>query len=215
MRTCTRRNFVVSTAQVAMLAATACSTVATRTAAAYVPPRQGSTWTHARVDMGSYGAGAQNVTSTRIDMSWEGRDVIGLRSAEGTLLMTPAGEWLAQLNASGAVMVSWSPPLVWAWPIREGKSWQRSYTATFHPSRRQVSYEVDQTVEAYERIDVPAGTFDVFRIRSRDTLGNEDQLWFQPDLGVFAKLQLQRTARHAQGSGRRDVELVSQTILPT
>lgn len=215
MSICTRRHFVVSTSRLAMLAATGCSTITTRTVAAYVPPRPGSTWAHVRADAGSYGSATQKVTSTRIDASWEGREVIGLRSAEGTLLMTPAGEWLAQLNPAGAVVVSWSPPLVWAWPIHEGKSWRKTYTATFQPSRRQVSYEVDQIVEAYERIDVPAGHFDVFRIRSRDTLGNEDQLWFQPDLGVFAKLQLQRTARHVQGPGRRDVELVSQTILPT
>jgi len=66
---------------------------------------------------------------------------------------------------------------------------------------------------AHLRIDsVPAGTFKAFRVRSTDTLGNDNVVWFAPQLGIFVKQNLRRTDQSAQGAGTRDIELVSQTI---
>ena len=67
-------------------------------------------------------------------------------------------------------------------------------------------------VEAYEDVTVPAGTFKAFKVRTTDTMGNDNVVWFSPELGIFVKQNNRRTAQHAQGPGTRDIELVSQSI---
>jgi hypothetical protein len=59
---------------------------------------------------------------------------------------------------------------------------------------------------------VPAGTFKAFKVTSSDTLGNENVVWFSPELGLFLKQTLRRTEKHPAGAGTRETELVSQTI---
>jgi hypothetical protein len=41
---------------------------------------------------------------------------------------------------------------------------------------------------------------------------NENVVWFSPELGIFVKQNLRRTAKHPAGPGTRDSELVSHTI---
>ena len=59
---------------------------------------------------------------------------------------------------------------------------------------------------------MPAGTFKAFRVRTIDDAGNDNVQWFSPDLGIFIKQSLKRTAKHAQGPGTREIELISQKI---
>jgi hypothetical protein len=204
------RTPVVAAALAALIAAGGCAGVPAASDR-YVAPSPGASWEHQRSDSGSYGSATHRVRTQRVDATWQGQQAIGLRSPEGTLLLRANGEWLAQLDREGAVAVTWDPPLLWDWPIHVGKSWAKAYSMTLHPSGRTISYQVRQTVEGFEDVTVPAGTFKAFRIASTDTLGNEDKFWFQPELGIFVKLNLRRTEKHPQGPGQREVQLVSHT----
>jgi predicted transcriptional regulator YdeE len=72
-----------------------------------------------------------------------------------------------------------------------------------------VGYEYTQTVEAYEEVTVPAGTYMTFKVKTSNTLGDENVQWWNPDLGLFVKSKLTRTSKSAQGPGTRETELVS------
>jgi hypothetical protein len=90
------------------------------------------------------------------------------------------------------------------WPLEAGKNWKRQYKLKFHAQNREAPVENSYVVEAYEEVTVPAGTFKTFRVRSSDTLGNNNVVWYSPELGLFAKQVLQRTEKHPQGPGRRE-----------
>jgi hypothetical protein len=102
--------------------------------------------------------------------------------------------------------------LSWEWPIEVGKTWTKKYTITIHATKQTIPFEVRQKVEAYEDVTVPAGTFKAFKVVTSDTLGSENINWFSPELGIFVKTTLRRTAKHPAGAGTRETELVSQTI---
>ena len=179
----------------------------------YTPPPPGARWEQERRDSGSWGKGVARVQTTRGQRDWQGEAVVTLQTPEGTTLMHPDGGWLAMLRGEQPV-VSWSPPLRWDFPLQVGKQWLRHYLATWHAAGRKVDYEVRQTVQAYEDVTVPAGTFKVWRIASVDTQGNDDVYWFDAERGIFVKLLLRRTASHAQGPGQREVELLRYQAQP-
>jgi hypothetical protein len=99
--------------------------------------------------------------------------------------------------------------VAWELPLEVGKKWTRKYSFTIHAANRTLAIEDAQVVEAYEDVSVPAGTFKAWRVRSTDNLGNENTQWYAPDLGVFVKQSLRRTAKNAAGAGTRDIELIS------
>lgn len=177
----------------------------------YVAPPAGATWITQHTDSGSYGNGRSEVASRLAQRTWEGETVLGFESPQSTLLAKPTGAWLGTVNAEGKMVVSWSPPLSWDYPLEVGKTWTRPYKIKFHAQNREVPYDARQIVEAHEEVTVPAGTFKTFRVRTSDTLGNENVVWYSPDLGLFVKQVLQRTDKHPQGPGRRESELKTFT----
>jgi hypothetical protein len=194
-------------------ACTGCATiepVAQNTSQAVV----GSTFQRALKDTGSYGSGATTSTFTRMPhRTWQGREVAVWSQTRGpTLLQEPSGgAFVALLNGEAPVM-SFDPPAGYEWPLRVGKSWTRQVNLTLHASKQTVPMESKLTVEAYEDVTMPAGTFKAFRVRSTDNLGNEDVNWYSPELSIFVKQKLTRTAAHAMGPGVRETELLSQSI---
>jgi hypothetical protein len=81
------------------------------------------------------------------------------------------------------------------WPLEINKQW------TFHGEGRSTngmsgtnSYTTTETVEAYEPVTVPAGTFDSFRVRGRqcnDTQHNrcgEFMVWYSPQVKSWVKI---------------------------
>lgn len=177
----------------------------------YVPPPVGSTWVSARRDTGSYGSGSAQTPGKRVQQTWQGKEYIAFESPELTTLAHPDGSWLAQVRGATPV-VTWDPPLSYEWPLEVGKTWTKKHRVTIHAAKRTLDFQSTQKVEAYEAVTVPAGTFKAFKISTTDTLGNENINWFAPDLGIFVKSSLKRTAKNAQGAGTRDTELVSQKI---
>jgi len=71
--------------------------------------------------------------------------------------------------ASGAVIGKRTGIRYWTWPLGIGNSW--SYSGTQTVSGRTTSVQATVTVEAYEDVTVPAGSFAAFRtvVRSRIT----------------------------------------------
>ena len=174
----------------------------------YVAPPAGFAYTNVRHDAGSFGSGTARIPGKVIYRTWQGAQVVAFESPESTMLLRPEGGFVAAVRGD-TPLVSWEPVANWQWPLEVGKTWKQAYKMTDHVSKRVTSYEVTQTVEAYEEVTVPAGTFKAFRVRTIDTLGNDNTQWFSADQGIFVKQSLRRTAKHAAGSGARQVELES------
>jgi hypothetical protein len=118
------------------------------------------------------------------------------------------GNWIAIFSGEKPV-ITWDPPLTWHWPIEVGKTWTREQRMTIHAAKATVPYTLTQKVEAYEDVTVPAGSFKAFKVSTVTSLGDENVVWLSPELGVFVKQSLKRTAKHRQGAGSRDIELLS------
>jgi hypothetical protein len=176
----------------------------------YPPPQAGTTWTTMVRDSGSYGSGSAQLTGRFLpDRMWQGKEVHAFEFGGLTTLMTQGNaNFIVQLRGDTTVL-TWDPPAGWMWPLEVGKTWTRKGTLTIHAAKRAVGYEYTQTVEAYEEVTVPAGTYMTFKVKTSNTLGDENVQWWNPDLGLFVKSKLTRTSKSAQGPGTRETELVS------
>jgi hypothetical protein len=177
----------------------------------YVAPPIGSTWVTARRDTGSYGSGSVQIASTMGEQMWQGQKLNAYQGAEQTLLARDDGRWVAFVKGT-TPLITYDPPVGWQHPLEVGKVGTQKFSMTIHAAKRTIPIESTYTVEGYEEITVPAGTFKTYRVRSIDNAGNENLNWFSPELGLFVKSTLRRTAKHAQGPGTREQELVSQTV---
>lgn len=176
----------------------------------------GSVLVRIQKNTGSYGNGEVTTTSTRMaPRMWKGQMVAVYANSPGPTLLQlpPNGTFVALVNGETPV-VSWDPPTGWQWPLEVGKSWPARFNLTLHQTNQVVPVEAKVTVEAYEDVTMPGGTFKTFRVRSSDNLGNDDVNWFSPELGVFVKQKLTRTAANVNGPGTREVETIRQTIKP-
>lgn len=174
----------------------------------------GSSFVRAIRDSGSYGTDARTITASRApNREWKGESVGVWKYSQGPdLLFRPVdGAFIAFVNGEQPT-VSFDPASGWQWPLKVGKSWTRNVTVIMHASNDRIPVEAQITVEAYEDVSMPAGTFKAWRVRSVDNIGNEDVSWFSTDLTVFVKQKLTRTARHPAGPGVRETELLSQSI---
>ena len=143
---------------------------------------------------------------------WQGQQVIAFESPEYAILAASnSGNWLGIVRGDKP-LITWEPGLNWDWPLEVGKTWTKNYSITIHAAKRTVPFQTTQKVEAYEDVTVPAGTFTAFKISTSSTLGEETVNWFSPEVGIFVKSINTRTAKNAAGPGRRETELVSQTI---
>jgi hypothetical protein len=141
----------------------------------------------------------------------EGAEMVTFVGPAGGVLARPSGHWV-NMFAGDKVFMSWNPPIGWDWPLEVGKTWTKKYEATNHMNKRTISYDSTQTVEAHEEIIVPAGTFKTFRVSTRTSMGDENVVWFSPELGIWVKAQMRRSAAHPAGAGTRDDVLHSQNM---
>jgi hypothetical protein len=176
-----------------------------------VAPAPGSSYVLHRRDSGSYGTMDGQVPIKVGRRMWQGSEVTSWDGPNAGVLAQPSGNWIG-IFAGDKPMVTWDPPLGWEWPIEVGKSWTKSYRMTKHATKRTIPYVSTQKVEAYEDVTVRAGTFKAFRLTTSTTLGDENVVWYSPDLGIWVKANSRRTAKHPAGPGTRDDELVSHDI---
>jgi hypothetical protein len=174
----------------------------------YVAPPVGTTWESERHDTGSYGSGSARVPGKRGERTWQGAQVITFDISVGTIFAQPDGSWLGIFKGDTPI-VTFDPPQNWQYPLEVGKTWTREQRITIHAAKRTIPYLLTQKVEAYEEAIVPAGSFKTFKVSTVTSLGEENLVWFSPELGIFVKQSLKRTAKHAQGPGTRVINLIS------
>ena len=92
-----------------------------------------------------------------------------------------------------------------------GKTWTLDWILIVHSSGQKIPVNSRWTVEAKEKIKVPAGTFEVFRVSYGDP-GTDILSWWSPELGINVKRREQRNGFHYIGPGVRETELISHTI---
>jgi hypothetical protein len=102
-------------------------------------------------------------------------------------------------------------------PLRVGKTWDHNLDMA-SSGGPTYSYTNHFTVEAFELVTVPAGTFKAFRIRQdQENLTSRRRFtgltWWSPDVRWFVKTQaLRETGLGYGGGGSLDVELMSYSL---
>jgi hypothetical protein len=97
------------------------------------------------------------------------------------------------------------PPEDWQWPLQVGKSWSATVTWVdgIAQDQRFVLTGV-WTVDAYEEVTTPAGTFKAFRVSRRELQsGAEQEFWYSAAVKGWVKL------RGADASGTWEEELTA------
>ena len=170
----------------------------------------GSSWVNEIRDSGSFGSGTYLSTTKSLgEQTWQGKKVYAYESPETTLLLDAAtNRWVAVLKGTTPIQIN-DPPLGWEYPLWVGKSWTQVYN--FKMPNQTFTSDTRWKVEAREKIKVPAGTFEVYRVTYSDTW-NENIMWWSPELGIWVKSKMQRNAKHGLGAGVREAELYSYDI---
>lgn len=201
-----------------MMRLTAASVLGLLTACAMAPmmersnvPPQGASWRHALTLTGSYGKG-NHVAQTTMGMgSWQGQSLRAMQGQPNTTFVNPDGCWVG-IAVKGKPTFSFDPPICYRFPIAVGNAWSDKRRLTIIPAKRTVNLESHWKVEAYEEVSVPAGTFGAYRITYSDNNGTDRVDWFSPDLGIWVKSSVKRSAKNPSGPGTMESVLVSQTI---
>jgi hypothetical protein len=103
-------------------------------------------------------------------------------------------------------------------PLRVGKSWEQTLTMNTAGGESSSTYRNRFTVEAYELVKVPAGTFKAFRIRhDQENLSSERRWtavsWWSPDVRWTIKVGAYRSPSLDAGeSVGRELELESYSL---
>lgn len=172
-----------------------------------------SSWTYERRDSGSFGkTTAYQTNRARGEQTWEGRKVRATELPQGVRFSDAVkGDWLAMVQGDKTI-VTWEPSLGYDWPLTVGKSFNRNYRLVNHVSKQTTDVQSTMTVQAYEDVTVPAGTFKAFRILYTDSMGVESLSWYCPDAAAWVKIQIKRSSKFPAGPGTQDLDLLSYTI---
>ncbi|HWS75417.1 MAG TPA: hypothetical protein VN324_09790 [Quisquiliibacterium sp.] len=206
---------VTHTGQAAVMAGLAAALLSggcammTPTSERYTPPPMGSTWNVAERNTGSFGADVQ-YQERRGSATWQGKQVITFASSRGvTSMMSPDGGFMAVAGPDGKPIMSWDPPVGLQYPLAVGRKWTASTRMTLHAVNRAIPFDASCSVDGYEDVTVPAGTFKTFRIGCSNTVGHDEVYWFSPDLGIWVKTSLKRSAASPFGPGTQERQLTS------
>lgn len=175
----------------------------------------GTVTTYHRKSSGSLGTYDGQVVWTHSPATWQGKQVIAFGAPQaGVALHEPVSfGMLAALNPDGKPVMSFEPPLDYAWPLSAGKTWSSQYTVTMHASGAKIPLKRDFKVEAFEDVTVPAGTFKAWKLSWKDSTGETETRWISPAQGIATvKRHVERPATHPQGPGVLDAELLSRVL---
>jgi hypothetical protein len=114
-----------------------------------------------------------------------------------------------------------SNPRLLAFPLAVGNRWQYESEWEFKPKNSRGKAAVDVVVMAYERVTVPAGEFDAFKLAARESLSGTSPIgsqyagetkrtfWYAPAARAIVK-----SVSHNPYLGPSTVELVAFDLRP-
>jgi hypothetical protein len=127
----------------------------------------------------------------------------------------------AELNVIESPRDKESNPRHLAFPLEVGKRWHYVSDWVFKPKASNGKSVIDVAVIAYEKVKVPAGEFDAFKLTSREALSGTSPIgsqyagettrtyWYAP-----AARAIVRSASHSPYLGPSTVELVAVELRP-
>lgn len=175
----------------------------------YTPPPAGTTFERDIRATGSFGKSYRESSKYLGERTVMGRLMHAHERSNGQTSMTDAGGgWVGQFKGDSPIF-TFEPSLTVGYPMKVGKTTTQDVRVTMHAQNRVVPFKSTWTVEAYEDVTVPAGTFKAFRIAYSDTLGNTNTTWTDPETGIIVKWNYRRSEKHPAGPGTQDAELVS------
>ena len=160
-----------------------------------------------------------SIASTTPNLTWE-IDSVTKTEISGTengepLRLTP------ELNVIDSPMSNQSNPKALSFPLEVGKRWQYATDWLFKPKGSRGSLVVDVEVVAHERIAVPAGEFDAFKLISKGSLSGTSPINSQYDAVITttywyasAPRAIVRSVSHNPYLGVSTVELVGVQTRP-
>ena len=177
----------------------------------WLPP--GSTWTANFKLSGSLGSGTRDQTTEALgEVDWDGRRVVGLLQRGGAHSYFDAQRRLLGFVRDGKPIQTYHPyEALYDWPLLVGKSWSSEFQVKYHARDQALDFKFVFSVEAFEEVTTPAGTFKAFRIR-RSSPNDRYVVWYDPVLGLEVKRDWERFATHPFGVGTHQMEMVSYAI---
>jgi len=177
----------------------------------FVAPPAGAWWVVRQRNSGSFGAGESSVRTVRVDRRWMGVTVPALETPQGTLVLTPRGEWDVVVGIRDRVLVRWDPPVGFDYPLWVGKRWTREFRSV-DLGNRATPIRMTCEVQADEAVTVVAGTFRALRVGCVNSAGVDEVSWLSPDHGLVVRQVTRRTPESPLGAGTRESEVVALSI---
>lgn len=134
--------------------------------------------------------------------------IVGTENGE-PLLLTP------ELNVIESPRDKYSNPMALSFPLEVGKRWRYASDWVFKPKRSNGSSIVEVTVISYEKVSVPAGEFDAFKLIAKENISGTSPIGSQYNSEATttywyaqAARTIVKSERHNPYLGRSTVELV-------
>jgi hypothetical protein len=164
----------------------------------------GNSWTY----RGKGPNGAYTVTRKVLSAGiFEGRDCYQIEAGDARYWYTKELGYLARTSGDKTVRLA-APPEDWQWPLQVGRSWSASVTWVDGPAQDQRFILTGVwTVETYEEIKTPAGTFKAFKVSRREIeSGAYQEFWYSAKVKGWVKVRGVDTA-----AGTYEEELTAYT----
>lgn len=166
----------------------------------------GDSWTY----RGRGPSGTYNVTRKVLrEGIFEGREAYEVDGGGTHYWYTKQLGYLARTKGDETTRLA-RPPEDWQWPIQVGKQWSAIVAWIDRTDTQQQTYTLTSvwTVEAYEEVKTPAGTFKAFKVTRREIeSGASQELWYSPEVKSWIKIRGANTA-----DGNYEEELTSFTL---
>src|SRR5262249_28995248 len=112
---------------------------------------------------------------------------------------------LATMSGGKVTLKRDAPYQHFSWPLEVGKEWKNSYTLERLEEKSSETYSNRMVVSKVETLQVPAGTYETFKIEVYSAYSGKlmNEYWYSPQVKWFVKTRVH------QQDGVRDEELLS------
>jgi hypothetical protein len=153
----------------------------------------GDSWTY----RGQGRDGAYTITRKVLrEGVFEGRPAYEVEAGNVHYWYTKQLGYLARVRGDKTERMA-APPEDWQWPLQVGKSWSATVNWTDRTDQQERRYVLTGvwTVEAYEDVKTPAGTFKAFKVsRQEIESGASQEFWYCAAVKGWVKVRARDTA---------------------